>query len=92
MSISIQEINQAIMFGNFSNDQLNSITMAVKYARGQLMQTKRRSFRPGDAVSFVNSRTGQTMLGTVDRIKLKYVLVTTSQGRWNVPANMLEAA
>jgi hypothetical protein len=92
MQLTIQDINSAIMFGNFTNDQLNSITMAVKYARAQLTQAKRREFRVGDAVKFVNSRNGQTYIGTVDRVKLKNVLVKTSQGRWNVPANMLEAA
>lgn len=92
MSLSIQEINQAIMFGNFSNDQLNSIAMAVKYARAQLTQAKRRSFCAGDAVKFTSSRDGRTYTGTVERVKLKYVLVRTATQRWNVPANMLEAA
>lgn len=92
MSMSIQDINSAIMFGNFSNEQLNSIAMAVKYARSQLGQAKRREFRAGDAVRFVNSRNGQILQGTVVRVKIKYVLVNTGTGSWNVPAHMLEAA
>lgn len=92
MSPTIQEINSAIMFGNFTNDQLNSINMAVKYARAQLVQNKRRQFRVGDAVKFTNSRDGKVHIGTVDRVKIKYVLVKTATALWNVPVSMLEAA
>ena len=92
MTQSIKDINSAIMFGNFSNHELNEIMMAVKYARAQLGHAKRREFGPGDVVQFTNSRTGQLVQGTVERVKIKYVLVKTATGRWNVPANMLEAA
>jgi len=92
MELTIQQINSAIMFGKFTNDQLNSINQAVRYARSQLVRTKRREFGPGDAVKFVSSRDGRVHLGVVERVKIKNVVVQTSQGRWNVPANMLEAA
>lgn len=92
MNISIQDINSAIISGNFSNDQLNSISSAVKYARSQLINTKRREFRRGYAVKFTSSRTGQVIQGVVERVKVKNILVRTTQGLWNVPANMLEAA
>lgn len=92
MSISIKDINSEIMFGSFTNDELNSIISAVKYARAQLVQSKRRELRPGDAVKFISSRTGLLMQGTVERVKIKYVTVLTARGTWNVPANMLEAA
>jgi hypothetical protein len=87
----IQQINSAIMFGNFSNDQLTSIIDAVKFARTQLTKQTTRALRPGDTVKFTSNRSGVTYRGVVDKVKIKYVLVNTPQGRYNVPASMLEA-
>lgn len=84
------EITRAIISGTFSNDELNSIVEAIKFARAQLGRTKRRELRVGATVKFTSSRDGRTYTGTVDRIKTKFVLVNTPSGRWNVPANMLE--
>lgn len=89
---TIQEINSGIMFGNLSNDQLNSVLQAVKYARAQLGKTKIRSFARGDSVKFTSSKTGQTVIGTVEKVAIKYVTVRTNQGLWKVPASMLEVA
>jgi hypothetical protein len=33
-----------------------------------------------------------TYSGTVDKVKIKYILVRTNSGLFNVPANMLEVA
>jgi hypothetical protein len=95
---TIQQINQSIMFGNFTNDQLTSITDAVQYARVQLRKDKIRSFRVGDTVKFNSTKRGVTVMGTVKKVAIKYVTVQeASTGRltsalWRVPANMLEAA
>ena len=89
---TISEVNHAIMFGNFSNDQLDSILMAIKYRRGQISQVNKRAFGPGSAVKFYSTKRGQTFTGTVEKVAIKYVTVATNQGRWKVPANMLEAA
>ena len=89
---TIQEINTSIMFGNLTNDQLNSVMSAVKYAKGQLGKTKIRSFVRGDSVKFTSTKTGQTVIGTVSKVAIKYVTVSTQQGLWKVPANMLETA
>jgi ASC-1-like (ASCH) protein len=88
---TIQQINSAIMFGNLSNVELNSIADAVKYARAQMTKQQTRSLRIGDTVKFTSNRDGITYNGTVDKIKLKFVHVRTSRGLFNVPANMLEA-
>jgi hypothetical protein len=89
---TIQEINSSIMFSGLTNDQLNSVLAAVKYARAQLGKQKIRSFSKNDTVKFTSSKTGQTVIGTVEKVAIKYVTVMTTQGRWKVPANMLEAA
>jgi hypothetical protein len=88
---TIQQINSAIMFGNLTNVELNSIVDAVKYARAQMTKQQTRSLRVGDTVKFTSNRDGITYNGTVDKLKLTFVHVRTSRGLFNVPANMLEA-
>ena len=88
--MDIQAINSAIMFGNLTNDQLNSVVAAVKYARGQLTKTKARSFMQGDRVRFTSR--GNTYFGTVERVKIKNAVVRVGNYQsYNVPVNMLEA-
>jgi hypothetical protein len=89
---TIQQINSAIMFGNLSNVELNSIVDAVKFARTQLTKQNKRAFQLGDTVKFTSNRNGLTYVGTVRKVKIKFVLVNTPGGLFNVPANMLEAA
>ncbi len=89
---SIQDVNSAIMFGNFSNDQLDSIISAIKFRRNSLSKINKRAFGPGAQVKFYSTKRGITVVGVVEKVAIKYVTVATNQGRWKVPANMLEAA
>jgi hypothetical protein len=89
---TIQEVNTAIMFGNFTNEQLNSIVSAVQYARAQLGKEKIRTFAKGDTVKFHSTKRGVTVTGTVTKVAIKYVTVKDGFMLWKVPANMLEAA
>ena len=89
---TIQEVNTSIMFSNFTNEQLNSISDAVNYARAQLRATKIRSFTKGDTVKFHSTKRGVTVTGTVTKVAIKYVTVKDGVTLWKVPANMLEAA
>lgn len=89
---TIQEVNSSIMFGDFTNDQLESIIHAIKYRRSQIGQDAKRALRVGTSVKFYSSKRGQTYFGTVNKIAIKYITVSTPQGLWKVPANMLEAA
>ena len=87
---TIQDVNSAIMFGDFTNDQLNSIIAAVKFRRGQLTKETKRNLTVGSRVQFVSSRSGQTVAGTVEKVAIKYVTVRDPiRGLWKVPANML---
>ena len=90
--MDINSINGAIMRGGFSNDDLNSIMDAVKYARSTLGRAKLRSFGVGDSVKFTSNKNGRVYQGVVEGVKIKNVIVNTSLGRFRVPANMLEAA
>ena len=90
--MSIQTINTEIIQGNFSNDELNSIMDAIKFARSRITQKNIFTMRAGANVQFTSSKTGMTVKGTVSKVGRKYVTVSTQQGLWRVPANMLESA
>jgi hypothetical protein len=94
--MTLQEINRAIIAGTFSNEDLNSIGDAIKFARGQLAQKAKFTLRAGSQVKFTNSRSGQTVLGTVEKVNRKFIIVRENGkafgGNWRVPANMLQAA
>lgn len=87
--MNVSEINAAIIAGNFNNDELTSIIDAVKFSRARLGDSNKRAMRIGATVSFVSTRSGLKMTGTVRKIAIKNVVVDTPQGGWKVPANML---
>lgn len=92
---TIQEINSTIIGGTFTNEQLDSIQMAIKFARNQLAQQNKFTFRAGSQVKFTSSRNGQTVIGTVEKVNRKFIIVRENGkafGSWRVPANMLSAA
>ena len=69
--------------------ELSSVVDAVKLRRNQLHFSDAQSFRVGDRVSF-NGRRGATEKGTVEKVKIKFILVRTTSGtRWNVPGSHL---
>jgi hypothetical protein len=93
--MTLQEINRAIISGTFSNEDLNSIGDAIKFARTQLAAKAKYTFRAGSQVKFTSSKSGQTVLGTVEKVNRKFIIVREhgkAFGNWRVPANMLEAA
>lgn len=89
---TIQEINSSIIQGGFTNDQLNSIICAVRFARSQIAGVNKRTFVKGTKVKFTNNRTGQSLVGDVVEVKRTYIHVRTGTTTYRVPANMLEAA
>lgn len=90
-NLTISDINSAIMHQNWSNEQLNCMAMAIKYAREHLTKQTVWSLTHGAQVKFVD-RGGRTQIGTVTKINRKKVIVKVGMTNWNVPANMLEAA
>lgn len=92
---TIQEINSSIIAGNFTNEQLDSIVMAIKFARNQIVKQNRGSMVVGTKVKFTSSRSGRAVFGTVQKVNRKFIIVrengfNTLGGTWRVPANMLE--
>jgi hypothetical protein len=87
--MNAQQITNALVQGTFTNEELSSIIDAVKYARIKLGKQTKRGLIVGTTVSWTSGRTGATVTGTVLKIAIKNVRVSTAQGIWNVPANML---
>lgn len=87
--MNIQAINVAILEGGFTNDQLSSISDAVRFARARLIDQAKCTIKRGSTVEFTSSKTGRTMQGTVEKVAIKFATVNTIQGRWKVPMNML---
>lgn len=90
MSITIRDINSAIISGVFTNDDLNSITDAIRYARAQMIKQTTRSLWAGDRVKFTHPKTGRVHTGVVGKVKIKNVtVIENGLKNWVVPANML---
>lgn len=86
---TVREIKTAILSTNLTNDDLNELAMAIKFARSQLTKEVRRSLRVGDTVQYTG-RHGVTQ-GTLEKIAIKFATVKVGSTRWRVPMNMLEA-
>jgi hypothetical protein len=89
--MNIKEINTAIMQGNYTNEQLNTIGDAIRFARAQLVVRNKSVLSVGATVKFTSSTRG-TISGVVKKINRKFIIVDqVGQFRsWKVPANMLE--
>ena len=90
--LSIQDINAAIIGGTFTDSQLSSIIDAVRYARANLVKQARHAIPVGSDVQFYSTKRGITLRGKVAKVALKYATVSTGQGLWKVPMNMLSVA
>lgn len=91
--LTIQDVNSTIMFGSFTNEQLESIIAAVKFRRAEISKSVKRSIVKGATVKFYNNRMGCEMTCTVEKVAIKYITVRANSGGpgglWRVPANML---
>lgn len=88
--LSIQDVNRSIMFGDFTNEQLDSVISAIKFARGQLARQNKNAMPVGSTVQFTSNRDGQTWIGLVKKINRKNMVVQVGSRLWNVPANMVQ--
>ena len=88
---NIQQINQAIMFGTWTDIELSSMIDAIRFAKSSLQKQVKRSLSIGVQVKWHSPKRGTTSIGKVEKIAVKYVTVR-DQGNllWRVPANMLE--
>lgn len=87
---TVREIKSAIVSSDLTNDDLNELVMAIRFARSQLVKEVKRSLRVGDTVKFTG-RNGVTQ-GTLEKVAIKFATVKVGFTNWRVPVNMLEAA
>jgi len=96
--MNISEINRSIIAGSFTNDELTSIGDAIKFARAQLANKNKFTLVKGSKVKFTNSRSGGIVIGTVEKVNRKFIIVREQNPssmfgtNWRVPASMLSAA
>jgi hypothetical protein len=88
--MNLTQIKAEILTANLTNAELQELIETVQYARAQLGKTVKRQLQPGASVSFVSNRSGQRILGTVERVAIKNIVVRTHLGLYRVPANMIE--
>lgn len=86
---TVKEINYSIMFGDLSNEELDSVISAVRFARANLAKVNKRSFRIGAEVKFTSAKSGQTYIGIVNKVLRKNMMVQVGTKMWQVPASML---
>lgn len=91
---SIQDINRSIMFSGLTHEQLDSVVMAVRYARSQMSKEKMRTINIGSHVRFYNPKLGREVQAQVTKMGRKYVTVLDKvcNTSWRVPANIIETA
>jgi hypothetical protein len=88
--MNLTQIKAEILTANLTNSELQDLIETVQYARAQLGKSVKRQLQPGASVSFVSNRSGQRVLGTVERVAIKNIVVRTHLGLYRVPANMIE--
>lgn len=92
-TMSIQQINSSIMFGNLSSEQLDSVVMAVKYARSQMAKSRMNQVRVGSSVKYYSRKMMTNITGRVEKVGRKFLTVRLPDGTmWKVPAHMVEVA
>ena len=92
VNTDVNTIFRAICVSNFTNEELNSLTEAIRYRRNTIAQEVKQELQVGAQVSFISSRTGVTHAGTVVSIKIKNAVICCSEGNFRVPCSMLKVA
>jgi len=84
----LDDINATIY--KVTYDELNSISKMIKTRRDILNKLSISKFKLEDTVEFIHK--GRKIKGTIAKIKIKRISVKTDEGRWDVPANVLDLA
>lgn len=71
-------------------EEISRVFEACHARRDVLSKALMREFRIGDPVTFTHHRTQETMRGVVEKILIKRIAVTVTDGaRWRVPPEHL---
>jgi transcription antitermination factor NusG len=86
---TVAQINSAILAGSFSAEEIRSISQAVSIKFKEMQRVATVRFAKGDKVKF-ETRSGETITGTVARINQKTVTVNTPTSQWKVSGSLLK--
>ena len=87
--MNVKDINSAIISGTFTNDDLNAIGNAIKFARSRIASTLAFTLTKGTKVR-VNHAKVQGLTGTVLKVKIKKADVDFGGRVYNVPLAMCQ--
>lgn len=91
--MDIKAINTAIISGNFSNSELDSIQDAIKFAKSRIASQLSVTLGRGTKVSLQHAKLGGRVFGTVLKVKIKKADVKLDSGMtYSVPLSMLTVA
>jgi hypothetical protein len=85
--MNMSEIKQAVMRGNFSTTELQSL---MSYTRTVMETQTKATLNVGDDV-FVVQKTKRTP-GVIKKVNIKRCIVEMQGSSYNVPLSMIEAA
>ena len=85
--MELNEIKQAVMRGNFSTTELQSL---ISYTRTVMETQTKATLNVGDNV-FVVQKTKRTP-GVIKKVNIKRAIVDMQGSSYNVPLSMIEVA
>ena len=85
---TVAAINSAILAGNFTAEEIRSISNAVSYKFKEMQRAATVRFAKGDKVSF-ETRSGEIVTGTVARVNQKTVTINTPTSQWKVSSTLI---
>ena len=85
--MELNEIKQAVMRGNFSTTELQSL---ISYTRTVMETQTKATLNVGDNV-FVVQKTKRTP-GVITKVNIKRAIVEMQGSSYNVPLSMIEVA
>ena len=87
-----KQITSAIISNTWTNEELNTMVEAIRFARSGLTKTVARTLQVGTRVRYESSRQGCMVDGEITKVALKYATVRSNGQLWKVPMNMLTVA
>jgi len=67
------------------SNQLDQIVSTIRLQRASIQESAKRAFKIGDRVTFLRSKTGQTLHGVILKINRKTIgILTDTDGEWRV--------
>jgi len=90
MILNTQQINSAILAGNFSHEELKGFSTSINHAWSHFQRLQTLDWRVGDRVSF-QGRRGSTINGKITKVNQKSISVTAEDciSKWNVSPSLL---